>query len=167
MNTTIATAAERIAYALDKYPAEGEPLTLATTYAIQCGVDTGTQEGDQAPDVEIDADTFAAIVTAAIESSPREIERREKAIEAWRTEKSMGMDNPATLQHLELFLPELWLHRQTWTDLYTEDMKAYREANPGNPMLLQASEPFTIDRWRPATRAARDAYDTMLAGLAK
>ncbi len=167
MHTSIATAAQRIAFALDKYPTEGEALTLATTYAIQCGVDTGTQEGGQAPDVEIDADTFVAIVTAAIESSPREVERRGTAIEAWRTEKAMGMEDPSTLQQLELFLPELWLHRQTWTDLYDEDRKTHCEANPGNPMLLQAGEPFTIDHWRPETRAARDAYDATLAGLAR
>jgi hypothetical protein len=163
MNVTIGTAAERIAYALDMHPSEA--LALATTYAIQCDIDTGTQEGGQAPGVQLDADTFVAVVTAAIESSPREVERRAKAIESWRTEQTLGMDDPAAQQHLELFLPELWLHRQTWTELYDEDHTAHRAANPGNPMLLQLGEQFTVDHWRPETRAARVAYDATLAGL--
>jgi len=167
MNVTIATAAERIAYALDKYPAEGEPLTLATTYAIQCGIDTGTQEGGQAPDIEIDADTFVAVVTAAIESSPREVERRANAVDVWRREKALGVDDVSTLKLLELLHPELWLSYQTWLTLWTEDREAHRVANPGNPMLLQFGESFGVEHLRPETQAARAAYDNLLAELAQ
>lgn len=63
MTATIATAADRIATILDI--TADEALTLATTYAIQLDVSTGTQEGGQAPGVEIDADTLDHIVNAA------------------------------------------------------------------------------------------------------
>jgi hypothetical protein len=167
MTITIATAAERISCALDMYPSEGKPLTIATTYAIQCGIDTGTQEGGQAPDVEIDGDTFVAVVSAAVEADTRAVIRRTKAIDAWRTEQAMGMTDPSTQELLELLLPELWLQRQTWLALWDEDREAHRVANPGNPMLLQVGTPFADEHLRPETVAARDAYDANLAKLAR
>lgn len=46
-----------------------EALTLATAYASQLGIDIGTQEGGQAPGVEVDASTERHIIAAAIEDT--------------------------------------------------------------------------------------------------
>lgn len=61
--TTIADAARKISTELELEP--DAALTLATTYAIQLGVDTGTQEGGQAPHVEISDTDAATIVDVA------------------------------------------------------------------------------------------------------
>lgn len=64
--TTIADAAHAISLGLGLEP--DAALTLATTYAIQLGVDTGTQEGGQAPHVEI-SDTDAATIVEVAKSA--------------------------------------------------------------------------------------------------
>lgn len=60
---TIATIARTIADTTDL--GASEALTVATTYAIQMGVDCGVQEGGQAPHVELGDETAALIADAA------------------------------------------------------------------------------------------------------
>jgi hypothetical protein len=63
MATTIADIARQIA---DQHNlGHDEALTLATTYAIQCDVDCGVQEGGQAPGVEVADDVAEHILAAA------------------------------------------------------------------------------------------------------
>lgn len=164
--TTIAATATRIADALNMD--HDEALTLATTYAIQFGVQTRIQEGGQAPAVEISDGTADEIFSIAVTSADPEGElasqiRQQRAVQSWKSSIESGTPR-SSLAHVEEDLndafPELGALYKTWQTLFTEDSRRHSEANSHrNPMLLDSGPAFTPGQ---ETRDARAAYEAML-----
>lgn len=144
---------------------------MATTYAIQFGVQVRIQEGGQSPTVEISDDTADQIFSVAVTVADPEGDlasqiRQRRAVQSWKSSIESGTPR-SSLVHVEEELcdafPQLGKLYQTWLSLFTEDTRRHSEVNARrNPMLLDAAPEFVP---RQETRAARAAYDAMFEDI--